>query len=362
MTISNQTQRPDGPHNCRARVRSLPLQLWPVRDRSAWEAACRPAARLRRGGAAAHLKEVTRNDLAKRYGLFLDFLSRSDRLDPDAGPAARVTPQNMELYVAELKQRVSSVTVYGSICKLRRTAQLIAPDRNFRWLIEIERDLAYDMRPRSKWDRLVLTEALVEAGLALIAEAETNDKLTQLDRARLVRNGLMVALLACCPIRRKNFAALEIGRSFVQIDRAWWIVLAASETKEKRPDERPVPDFLAEAINRYVEFYRPILARTDTVSAALWLTSDYGRPMKCYSVWEVVTETTRLTVGVKLGPHLFRTSAASTAAVYGGSSPNLATAILHHTDPSMTEAHYNRATGLSAAQAYVAITETYRDK
>jgi hypothetical protein len=30
-------------------------------------------------------------------------------------------------------------------------------------------------------------------------------------------HGLMVALLALCPIRRKSFAALEIGHSFIQI-------------------------------------------------------------------------------------------------------------------------------------------------
>jgi len=75
--------------------------------------------------------------------------------------------------VAELKERVSSVTVYGSIHKLRRTVQLIAPDRDLGWLIEIERDLASEMQPRSKWDRLVLTEVLIEAGLTLIAEAES---------------------------------------------------------------------------------------------------------------------------------------------------------------------------------------------
>jgi hypothetical protein len=114
--------------------------------------------------------------------------------------------------VAELKERVSSVTVYGSICKLRRTTQLIAPTRDLGWLIEIERDLAFDMRPRSKYERLVLTECLVEAGLTLIAEAERSDGPTKLARARMVRNGLMVALLACCPVRLKNFAALEIGR------------------------------------------------------------------------------------------------------------------------------------------------------
>jgi hypothetical protein len=66
-------------------------------------------------------------DLRKRYGLFLNFLSRSGRLDMNAPAGGQVTPENVEGYVAELKSRVSSVTVYGSIQKLRRFVQLIAP-------------------------------------------------------------------------------------------------------------------------------------------------------------------------------------------------------------------------------------------
>jgi hypothetical protein len=60
-------------------------------------------------------------------------------------------------------------------------------------------------------------------------------------RALLARNGLMIALLALCPIRLRNFAALELGHSFVCIEDTWWIVL--SDTKPGRPDERPVPHF-----------------------------------------------------------------------------------------------------------------------
>ena len=67
-------------------------------------------------------------------------------------------------YIAELKDRVSSVTVYGSISKLRRAAQFIAPGRDFTWLADIEKDLALVMRPRSKFDRMVMTEVLVKPG------------------------------------------------------------------------------------------------------------------------------------------------------------------------------------------------------
>src|ERR1700730_15197778 len=119
MCGSNRKQS-DGRSIGDSNVRSLPIPLWPAADGTAWEAACRPGARLKRGGPASHLKPVTRNDLARRYGYFFDFLSRSGWLDRNAGAGAQVTAHYVEPYVAELKIRVSSVTVYGSIHKLRR--------------------------------------------------------------------------------------------------------------------------------------------------------------------------------------------------------------------------------------------------
>jgi integrase len=209
---------------------------------------------------------------------------------------------------------------------------------------------------------MVLTEVLVEAGLTLIHEAETSPHLTEPARAWQVRNGLMVAMLAFCPIRRKNFAALEIGRSFVKIHGTWWIVLSASETKEKRPDERPVNELLTPVIDRYLDQYRPVLARTDTPPPALWLSSNDGAPIGDKQVAIVIRRTTLSTVGMEVSPHMFRTSGASTAATRGGENPYLASALLHHTHPSVTNAHYNRATSLSAAESLRQIVRQYEKK
>jgi site-specific recombinase XerD len=341
------------------KIRSLPLDLWPEADRSAWISACRPPARLKRGGAAGHLKPITRDDLARRYGYFLDFLGRHGLLLVGTLAATCVTPENVEAYIAELKQRVGSVTLYGSIYKLRRASQLIAPSLDFAWLAELEKDLALVMRPRSKFDRMVLIEVLVEAVLTLIHEAETSPNLSSLARARQVRNGLMVALLGMCLIRLKNFAALEIGRSFVQIKGRWWIVLAASETKENRPDERPVDEMLTPVIDRYLNQHRPVLARTDNTVPAVWLSSNDGAPMSYPGVEGVIKATTRSTVGIDVSPHLFRACGASTAATHGGDNPHLASALLHHTDASVTNAHYNRATSLTAADRLRQIVRQY---
>ncbi|MBV9985739.1 MAG: site-specific integrase, partial [Bradyrhizobium sp.] len=97
------------------------------------------------------------------------------------------------------------MTVHNAIYKLRRAAELLAPSGDFRWLAEIEKDLALVMQPRSKFDRLVSSGQLVEAGLTLIAEAQGFAK-DRIVCARGIRNGLMVALLAVCPIRLRNYA------------------------------------------------------------------------------------------------------------------------------------------------------------
>ncbi len=217
---------------------------------------------------------------------------------------------------------MGSVTVWNCIYKLRRAAELIAPTTDFSWLAEIEKDLALVMVPRSKFDRLVFTERLVEAGLTLVAEAErfASDDLV---RARGVRNGLMIALLALRPIRPKNFAALEIGHTFRKVGGTWWIALPGTLTKSRRPDERRVPEILYRPIDLYLHQSRPVLLRSRSTTNALWISSTTGRPMTTKNLGTLVSKITRETLGVDVSPHLFRTAAASTAAAYGTIPPIL---------------------------------------
>jgi integrase len=353
-------------------IRSLPLEDWPKADRLSWAASCKPGQRLARGGSASHLASVTQADLARRYGYFLDFLDRSSRLDRAAEAGAQVTRGAIAAFIAELQARVSSVTVSRTIYKLRRAAECIAPGRDFAWLAELEKDLVLLERPKNDFDRIVLTERLVEAGLTLIREAEADINGPWLRRALLIRNGLMVALLAACPIRLKNFAGLEIGLSFLRLEGQWWIGL--EDTKSRRPDHRPVPCFLTDFIESYLETYRPVLLHQATggveprpdprrgvaqstitsrneLARALWL-GRRGNPLGYSQVERALTETTRMTLGVPVNAHRFRTSGATTAALYAPHAPHLASALLHHSDAKVTEQHYNRASSLSVARNF----------
>ena len=261
-SLPNQSRRP--------KPRSLPVHEWPDADRRAWKEACRPGSRLKPGGAASYLAQVSRDDFARRYGAFLGFLERNGRLQRDAAVAVHVTLLNVEAYIADLTARVSSVTVWNCIYKLRRAAQLLTLTADFSWLTEIEKDLALVAEPRSKLDRLVFTNRLVEAGLTLMGEAQEFAK-NELDRARGVRNGIIIALLALCPIRIKNFAALEIGSTFKEVNGSWWIALPGTATKSRRPDERRVPKFLNPFVEAYLNQARPVLLGARSTTNALWI-------------------------------------------------------------------------------------------
>lgn len=335
--------------------RSLPVPEWPDADRRAWEDACRPGSRLKPGGSASYLAQVSRNDFANRYGAFVGFLHRTGRLDFRTGAAAQVTRANVDAYVADLTSRVRSGTVWNAIYKLRRAAELLAPTIDFSWLAEIEKDLALVIEPRSKFDRLVSTRRLVEAGLTLVAEAQKFAK-NDLARAQGVRNGLMIALLALCPIRLKNFAVLEIGHTFKNVHGSWWITLPSSATKSRRcPEERRIPELLNAIIDTYLSQSRPALLRSDLATKALWISCQTGGPMTKKNLGTLISKITLEAIGVDVSPHLFRTAAASTAAAHAGNTPHLASALLNHTDPRLTEEHYNRTSSLSAGDAYADI-------
>jgi integrase len=318
-----------------------------------------PAQRLKRGGSASHLAAVSQADIANRYGLYLDYLRRTGRLDLAGRAATLVTPENVQGFIAELQARVRSVTVWNSVYKLRRAAQLLSWATDFQWLSGIEKEVALLMVPRSKSDRLVLTERLVEAGLILIREAEMFGK-TALSCAAGVRNGVLIVLLALHPIRIKNFAALAIAETFIDVGGRWWLHIPAEDTKSHRVDERQVPKFVTEVVNNYIEIHRPILCR-GREHPALWVSSTTGRQMTTKNLGTLISKLTRETIGVDVSPHLFRTAGASTAAFYGGERPNLASALLNHRDPRVTQTHYNLSTSLSANEEYAHIVQFYRE-
>jgi site-specific recombinase XerD len=343
------------PGNSRQRThphQSLPIHEWPSADRKAWEEASRPGVRLKPGGRASHFAEASLKDFTTRYGAYLGSLQRRGGLNLKAEPAAQVTRPNVEVYIAELKERkVSSVTIWNCIYKLRRASQILDPKRDFGWLIRIESEAALVMTPRSKFDRLVLTNRLVEVGLTLIAEAKKKVK-SRPDRALGIRNGLMIVILALTQIRLKNFVALEIGGSFKEVDGSWWVSVSGGNTKNRRWIEKRIPSAFNRAIELYLKEARPILTKSRGLDNSLWISSRTGRRFTYKNLGTLISKLTFQTVGIDVSPHLFRAAAASTSAAMLPGFPRLASALLSHTDTRVADEHYKRTTSLNAGTLY----------
>ena len=352
MTPSKARQRKPHPY------RSLPVAEWPQADRREWEKACRPAVRLEPGGRASHFAEASLKDFAGRYGAYLGSLQRRGVLNLKAAAAAQVTRCNVKAYIGELKARVSSVTIWNCIYKLRRASQLLSPKIDFAWLIEVEQQLALVMTPRSKFDRLVLTERLLEAGLVLIAEAKKSAK-NDFERAQGIRNGLMIVIQGLTHIRLKNFVALEIGETFKEVKNSWWVCVPGGSTKNKRCIEKRIPDDFNHVIELYLNWARPILMRSSGQEDSLWISSRTGKRFTYKNLGTLISKITLRTLGVDVSPHLFRTSAASTAALRMPEFPYLASALLGHADPPAADKHYKLATSLHVGGIYADLIGEY---
>jgi integrase len=264
-----------------------------------------------------------------------------------------VKEQNVAAYVAELQGRVSSVTTWNCVYKLRRAAELMCPMAGFKWLAEIEKDLALVAEPRSKLDRLVFTDRLAEAGLKIIGEALRGDH--EVERAVGIRNGLMLTILALYPIRLKNFAELTLGTTFQKIQGCWWITVPKSQTKTKRtPEEKRIRSFLTRHVELYLEA-RTVLLAPNGETSTLWISSTTGVAFTRKNLGTLISKLTREAIGVDVSPHLFRTAAATTAAAYAPHLPYLASAVLGHADERITEEHYNRASSVHAANVLAEI-------
>src|SRR3984893_10435276 len=222
---------------------SLPIADWPKPDREAWDAACHSAVRLIRGGSASHLAERTRNDLQKRYGYFLTFLKESRRFDAAASCESLLTPGNVDALVHRMRDEWSATTLFMTIQKLKQIARHLAPSANFKWLSDVAGDLRAEDGP-IRHPPVVDASQLLIAGLAFVEEYIELERPMNMRSALNIRNGLMVAMLASCPIRAKNLTGLTLGRSLHLSNLCWWIDLQGSETKNGRPDTlmiRPAP-------------------------------------------------------------------------------------------------------------------------
>src|SRR5262249_59556123 len=103
---------------------------------------------------------------------------------------------------------------------------------------------------RDKRLRVVPPETLFRLGAELMNAANDPETGTTLKRASCYRDGLMIALLAARPLRRRNFARVEIGAHLVREVDAYWLRFDNAEPKTGEPIDAPFPDSLVPHLAR----------------------------------------------------------------------------------------------------------------
>lgn len=335
------------------RRRCLPVASWPAADRQGWEQAIRKGDLLLDDGPAAGLRPLTRRRHAQSYGRWLGWLERTGRLDPTASPGARGSREAILGYIAELQALNASGTVLVRLQSLAAMLRWLAPGKDWSWLRPVLARLEAMARPiRDKRPRLQSPADLLALGRRLMAEA-ASATLPEAQRARLHRDGLMIAFLACRPLRLGNLIRLELGRHLVRQGEGWWIEIPGPETKTRQPISLPFPTELVPALEDYLQHWRPKLASPAQVarSPALWLTAA-GGPISSTRANLVITQHTARAFGRPVNPHLFRDALATSVAVSAPEQVGIVTPLLGHRSLATAQKYYNLAGMTEAAEAW----------
>lgn len=343
--------------------RPLKLEEWPEADRWAWQEALREGDVLAPGGIASEWASLTRLEVAKSYGRWLAWLGRNALLDPSAPLAERITPDRISRYVADLKASYAPYTVVIRVQQLHAAHRAMAPEGDWHWLMRLKQRLVKRaVSVKNKRSRVVAADQLLALGHKLMAEAQAGSDLPGVGRAALYRDGLMIALLTLRPFRNRNFASITIGQHLIRRGDGYWLCFEAEETKNRIAIEVPFPDALVPHLERYLDYYRPVLA-TDSgrrksrkrtaypPTLALWVSRD-RTPMGRESVYEHIVNVTRERLGRAINPHLFRDCAATTIAAEDPLHVQITRNILGHTSLATSERYYNQARSLSAFRTY----------
>lgn len=350
--------------------RSLPIVAWPAADRTAWAAAIAEDDVLEPGGLAAGWRPATQRNVAEIWGYYLAWLAGTGQLAAGEPLQQRVSPARLAGFVAALQVRGNGartrhmrIEALGLFLRVAVPGADRQPVRQLLRRLRVALEAEASARRLRKRARLQSSHDLLALGLALMAKAEVG-QLSARRRAVLHRDGLIIALLAARPLRRRNFVALELGRHLLRIGASWRLVIPGAETKTGRPLELPFPPVLLPALERHLAVHRPVLAAgrgrgQGQAGAALWLSAE-GGPLSTPMLGCLVKARTQAAFGRSINLHLFRDAAATSVALEDPASVRIAAQVLGHGSFATTERHYNLAQGQKAAESWHRVLDRRR--
>jgi integrase/recombinase XerD len=329
----------------------LPFSRWPSADKLLWQEATSDHDDPFDDAAGAHLSERSRRRYFYGWRRFLGFLTLEEPVALAIAPAERLTKERIKLFVCHLEGSHTPHSVAIQVDALYRAARIMMPKLNLGWLKAIKARLYATAPTQGATGPVITSVQLLELGQQLMDEsAPPSDGPMGLADAVQYRDGLMIALLAFVPLRRKNLAALEIDRHLVREEDAWFIVVPAEETKTRGTTiDFAIPEVIQPYLTTYLNIIRPRMLKL-TNCMSLWV-SPKGGALSYSAIWPIITRHAKKRLGIHIAPHDARDAAATTWAIAAPDQINVSRDLLAHSDLRNMK-HYNRARGIEASRTH----------
>jgi len=253
--------------------------------------------------------------------------------------------------VKELQGRVAPASVGMMIGALKRMLDVVAPKVDWDWLTELYSDLKASAKPsRNKMAHMVSPEQVYDLGIGLMQEAREEDEQGRPHAATKGRDGLMIATLACCPVRIANLLQIEIGRHLLFDTDRYSLAFSEEETKTGSELESELPPALTPWVEEYLQVHRcKLIARANDPlpTRHLWI-DRWGQPMAEHSIRAQIKSRTRDAFGRHIWPHLFRAIAVTGLVDHAPEHFSVAPDLLGHSNDRTTRKHYLLSQGMQA--------------
>jgi integrase len=328
----------------------LPFARWPEADKALWQQAIEADDPFSVGG-AARLSPASRKRYFMGWRRFLGFLAIAEPEALEISPCHRLRPECIKRFAKHLGMTCSSGSVATGVEAVYNAARVMMPDLDLGWLKEIKSRLHRAVPPKGETRPAITSLHLLKLGQELMDEVQPElVKKLRLADAVQYRDGLMIAVTAFVPLRRKNLAALDMIQHLQLDDAAPAVVISRVETKTGTPIAFEIPPLLLPYLRDYCRFVRPRIS-SDGSCTALWVSRN-GRELSYAAIGALFARHSAQRLGLHLRPHDVRAAAATTWGVFAPEQIGVAQELLAHQDIRTTTVHYNRARGIEASRAY----------
>jgi integrase/recombinase XerD len=332
----------------------LPVAQWPDEDQRAWASAHVKGTYFTKGGRASEWATSTHERCEAEYGRLLLYFARHGLLKPVTRVGQRVTnPKPLTDFLDWLCGEIAPKSVVAALGHISQTVRALDEHADRTLLLRARSRLARTAKPVRKIDdQLLPPRELWELGLEMMQEAESNVALSVKHRAILYRDGLLIAFLALCPLRRRNAVALRDDEHLEVLSGSTALTIPAEQYKSRKEFNATLPQVLMERIRTYWNDFRPALAwRPDTDKAALWVTMR-GTVMAADTMSDRIERILWERKERRFSSHMFRHSAATFIADISPKLALLAVGVLGHSSYQTAHDHYIRSQQTRAVTQY----------